>query len=1261
MKSKYTRLIIRLLVFGSLLLLPLASAQVTTTGEVRGSVLDPSGAAIPNAELKLVDEATGVEKTTTSSQDGGFVFLTLQAGSYRITVTAKGFQTAVSLGIKVETARTTDVVMKMAIGSVTEAVEVKDITGALETSSTTIAATVRNALIQELPLNGRNILGFGLLTAGAQRGSSDRSSTFNGLPNASLNITLDGINNNSQRFKSGGTSNFVFAPLRLGAIEEVTISTSGMGADASGTGAMQQRFVTRRGSNQFHGSAFEQFRNDVLNANTWINNARSLPVPRLRLNEYGGNIGGPFWKNKLFFFVNYEEYRNPVQSVITNTVLTPEAQQGIFRYSGTDGVQHTANLFQIAAAAGFPGQVDPLVASQLKRVNDSLSGGNVVSLDLVRNQLQWNRSGGTVEKYPTARLDYQITPNLSWTGSWNLRWRDIRPTPTYPGFTPQSRFISTYFIVSAGLNWTITPTMFNDFRFGVQGNPEMFNAREQLSEFNVGNQLMQVNYPSSLGIPLLVRNTLPSPDNNPVFNLYDSMNIVKGTHTFTFGASFLRTSNWEANFGGGNSGGVPPSIPQFTLGVVSSDPVTSALSSANLKAISSNDLSSAWALYGMLTGRLSNITNSRAVDEISHQYKDFSPFVRREAMTTWGLYFQDAWRTRPNLTINYGMRWEFTGDNHNTNGIYTSPPLADLIGVSSRPFTPGVFDGVQNPQIMVRPKMYNGDYMNPAPNFGFAWNPSRDTGILGKLLGSNRKTVIRGSFGMAYYQEGLLPVETYGSWNPGLTQSLFLSPGMAGFSPGGLSISGAIPPLNTFPTTFQTSFPQSLFTFSGNPLYSVLPNLHTPYVTSWMFGIQREVFNRAVVEVRYVGNKGTHLWHGFNQNEVNVFENGFLKDFVNAQNNLNINQAAGVNSFANAGLPGQVALPIFEAAFGARGGQPALGTSSGFGNGTFVNQLKQGQAGALANALGGSSVYLCRMVGNSLAPCATLGFAAAGPYPINFFQPNPYNAGGETDLMTDYGYSNYNALQIEFRRSAGGLTISSSYTFSKSLGDMFAESDIASLNFTTLRNRGLNKAPSVFDVHHVGVAYLTYQLPFGKGHAISGNPIVNGFIGGWALSGITRLQSGRPFKLTSGRSTLNQSDSGVILNGLTRSQLQDKLTIRSGPSKNISYVDASLVGTDSRANPSVLVTPTTPGQFGQFVYLYGPKLVMLDMALLKEISIKEKVKLQFQVEALNAFNHPVFMVGGQGASVSINSTSFGQTSSTSVDPRNIQLRLNLRF
>src|SRR5215471_3694763 len=1077
-----------------MLLLSSAPGQITTTGEIHGTVVDPSGAAVPDAAIKLVDEATGIERTAAASKDGAFVFVTLQAGSYKITATAPGFQTAVLTGIPVLTARTRDVVVQMKVGEVSSNVEVTAAATALETTSNEISTTVQNNLVQDLPLSGRDVLGFGLLMAGAQRGSSDRNSTYDGLPNASLNITLDGVNNNSQRFKSGGTSNFVFAPLRLGAIEEVTISTSGLSADASGEGAMQMRFVTKRGTNQYHGSAFEQFRNDWLNANSWVNNASGLPRARLRQNEFGGSFGGPIWKNKLFFFANYEENRAPSQSLASNLVLTPEAQQGIFRYLGTDGQQHTANLLQIAGAAGFPNTIDPTVSGILGRMNSAAGSANVVANDLITNQIRWNLPGGPTERYPTARVDYQPTSKLSLTGTWNLRWRDIRGTQPWPGpgFNAQSEFKSTYYVASVGATYTISPTVLNEFKFGVQSNVEQFNVGENPSEYALGNSLLKINFP--LTIPAIIRNTNngAEPRNNPVYNIYDTVRWLRGSHSLVAGFSMLRTTMWDSLYG--NAG-----VPNVTLGVDSADPIASAITANTLPLVRSVDLPNALALYAMLTGRISTISSDRAVDENTHQYNNYTPLVSREAQQSFGLYLQDSWRVSPNFTLNYGFRWEFSGDIHNTNGTYNSPTVADLYGPSTQLFAPGQLNGIGNPTLSQRSHTYSSDNFNPAPNVGLAWSPNSERGLLRKLLGADRKTVIRANYGITYYQEGMLTFgETVGA-NPGGTQQLFLNPGQPGFTAGGLSLSGSLPPLQTFPTAFNPPFPQSLFTFGRVSFGTTSPDLRTPYVQNWSFGIQRELAHNTVLEARYVGNKSSHIWRTYNINEINTLENGFAREVGNALNNYNINQQAGVSSFANQGRPGQVPLPIFETAFGASAGQPALASSAGFGNGTFITQLTQGQAGALATSLASSPTYFCRMVGAALPACASSGYTGPGSYPINFFQANPLNSGAtlnattigspyDLDLITSDGNSTYHGLQLEFRRRMGnGLTFTTNYTFAKALSDLFAENEAGFANYTTLHNRRLDKAPPVFDVRHVWQSYLNYPIPLGQGQKVSGN------------------------------------------------------------------------------------------------------------------------------------------------------------------------------
>lgn len=1242
----------------------LLQAQLRTSGAINGTVLDASGATVPGASVELVDELTGNKKTATSNESGGFRFPELPAGTYRITVTSKGFKTVVLNQITVESARTTDVTARVEIGSVSESVMVTAITPALEATSTVISNTVNQKAIVDLPLNSRSILNFALLVPGsATAGGGGSSSKFNGMPGANVNVSTDGVNNASQGYKSGGTSFFATVAPRQGAIEEVSVSTAGLGADGGAEGAMTIRFVTKRGTDRFHGGVFAQNRNDALNANSYFSNSRNIRRGKINQNDFGGNLGGPLWKNKLFFFFNSEWVRLPSASATSAAVLTPEAQQGIFRYNDANGIVRTANLLQIAGANGFASQVDPVITSQFAIMNKSMSSGVVTQQDLFRNLLSWNSKTIQTQVYPTARLDYQLNSSISITGTWNLTHQTISGTQRYPG--PENKFYgdykNTWYLGSLAMNWTISQHTVNELRYGIMHNlnSECRNISFSMNDLPNGRR-------GILTYPLSLRSVVPVCPAVSAFNsttgVSDNLTLLRGDHTLTLGGS-MRYIKWPntRDIQGGPYGST------YTLGVAAGDPVSGVLTAANLPGIRSSDLPNAVSLYGVLTGRVTGITDQALVDPKTSQYSQWvvRPYDVRQLI--YGFYVQDSWRAKPSLTLNYGFRWQFEGDLHDVTGIYVSPSYSDLLGPSRQLFRPGVLDGVQDPSLQRRSHTYGGDNVNPAPNVGFAWSPRYATGWRGKLFGG--KTVIRGGYATSYYEES-----TYfffgGPENPGVIQTLALVAGDPNFTPG-LTINSPVPPLIPFPKAYNPPFRMSDFTFSSG-FAANQPTMHAPYVQNWSFGVQREVAKNTVLEVRYVGNKGTHVWHSYGLNEVNTVENGFQQEFRNAQNNLTINQAAGVSSFANRGLPGQTSLPVFEAAFGARGSMPALASGSGFGSGTFLTLLTQGQAGAFANTLAGSATYVCRMFGNTFSPCTKLGYNAPGVYPINFFVANPYAAGYDIRSAGDFSYSSYHGMQVQFRRAySSGVSVTANYTLAKSLTDIWADNGTSSVDFVTLRNRNLDKGPSPFNIRHTFLTYFTYELPFGAGRKMStGVKAVDQVIGGWTFAGIVRLQSGTPFKLTGGgRATFNENDSGVILNGMTAGDLQNMLNnIRPGPSGTVMFADPKLIGADGRANPQLLVSPTTAGVLGGNVFLYGPKLFNADLSMTKTIAIRERVRLKVWAEALNATNTPSFAAAGTAGSVNINSLTFGQTTSqvnasgpSGGGPRNIQLRAEIVF
>jgi hypothetical protein len=1252
-------------------------AQITTTG-IRGIVRDPNGAVVPNASVKVKDNSTEVEQTTVSSSDGGFLFPNLQFGSYKLTATANGFKTAVIASIVVESGKTTDVSVDLEVGTTSETVQVLTSAEQLNTTTNEVGSTISNHLVQNLPFNGRDGLNFATLIAGNMRTSSERNSTFNGLPNASLNITLDGMNNNSQRFKSGGTSFFAFAPARIDAIEEVSVSTTGLGADAGGEGSMQIRMTTKRGTDKYHGKALYQGQNDWLNANGFFRNMQGLPRNKVRSHNVVGSVGGPLlpfihrFKGKLFFFAYYEIQPQPSTQTLTTPILTPAAQQGDFTYVGTDNIKRTVNLLTVARNAGFTSTVDPTVTGILSKINASQQAGSGlvpisgVAPEFMQN-LQWDEALTTTQHFPTARLDYQIRPTLAWHGTWNLRNSDFtRGTAPYPGnpYTfvgPNGANIhssATPYILTNTVDWTIKQNVINSASFGIQGTNENFFINADPHRFHdQGDRIINT--------PLIgpwIPNVATDVRNNPVYQFTDNLNWTKGKHTLTMGGTWLHTSFYSHTFG-------TAGVPQYNLGVVTADPINNVLRNAlpNINTTNANaigtDINNALNLYALLTGRITSVSVATQVDEQTHKYIQFAETMQRYAFTTFGLYAQDSFRFRPDLTLNFGLRWQFDGDIHSGNDLLSQPSGDNFLGPSTNLFQPGVVNGNLNPAFVQVIHPYGRDYVNPAPNFGFAWNPSgQRRGWFGKLLG-DRQTVIRGAYSITFYNEGLNSISNSLSGGRGLTQSGTAANGVD-FAPGSLELRSPAPTINVFPATFGFPIYQNAFSSPVGGNY-VDPHLVSPYVQNWSFGFQRQLTRTATLEVRYVGNKATHMWHRQNMQEVNIFENGFLNDFNQAKKNLDINITNGKGStFINNNLPGQGPLPIFQAAFGALGTQPALSSSQGFGNTTFIQNLNQGVAGTLAQTLATSPTNFCRLVGNKVASCVTAGFTVPGQFPINFFQANPYLS--SLTYQTANGDNNYNGLQIDFKqRLTHGLNLSANYVWSKALGDLLNETDqAAGYQWFTMRNAQLNYGPSPFDRRHIFNAYWTYDLPFGQGQRfLSHSGLLDRLVGGWTLGGRETIASGNPFLLNGGRNTVNNlTQSGVVFpGGFTAQQLQQALGTVGGDFSNTALIanvaniaTLNAAARTSQVNQSLYAPASTPGQFSGFVYLRNNNLYILDMSVNKEIRIRENLHMTLRLVALNFLNHPFFDIGNSSPT----STTFGQIT-TGSGTRTMQFRVGI--
>jgi hypothetical protein len=343
-----------------------------------------------------------------------------------------------------------------------------------------------------------------------------------------------------------------------------------------------------------------------------------------------------------------------------------------------------------------------------------------------------------------------------------------------------------------------------------------------------------------------------------------------------------------------------------------------------------------------------------------------------------------------------------------------------------------------------------------------------------------------------------------------------------------------------------------------------------------------------------------------------------------------------------------------------------LSNNQSFTNGNFINDLRNGEAGRLAGRLATSQTYLCRMVGSTFTPCAARNYSAPGPYASNFFMVNPFLVNG-LSIVDDDGWSRYHALQLQLRRRyANWLTANVNYTLAKNTGNIYADNSTQSSNYFTLRDKSLNDGPAPFDVRHVLQAFGTYDLPFGEGRRWSSdNGVINAIAGGWTFGAIFTAQSGTPFRLVSGRQTVNGSDAGVILmNGTTVEDLQRMINIRPGRAPEERYfVDAALVGADGRANPQFLAPPTQPGEWGQQVILRGKNVWSLDASFNKTTRLFRRSDITIHVTIQNLLNRPVWSSPGFLQTVNITSTTFGIVSNpvNNGTPRNLYTRVSVRF
>lgn len=1199
--------------FGILICFSMLPAQ-STTSRLDGTVTDASGAVIPGATVVLTNTETGIERSSLTNDDGLYVFSQVNPGLYRVSAENAGFKKSVVEGVRVEVGVPATVSLRLEVGGTDEVVTVAAEQGqaVVNTVNASINTVVSRVQIENLPLPTRNVLDLALLQAGitGNVGRAARQASVNGTRGTFNNLTLDGINNQDTFIRTD--SFFGIIPVKESFVEEFNITTSN--SDVKGAfGSSQTQLITRSGTNEFHGSLFYFHKNDALNANTFFNNASGLPKERLLNHQFGGNVGGPILKNKLFFFVNYEEERAPASASIVRSVLTPSARQGNFTYIRRDNGQlQTVNLFQLGqvtpdAAMASIIQLTPLPNDTSTGDGRNFSGFRFNSPD-TSNDRQW-----------VAKVDFKPNQTHSIEGTFhrftfdypNDTGNDIGAVfPNLPGAGQDStRYLST-------AAWTMTPgpSFTNQVRYGFQWYEVDFFNNEQFSRG------FKIFFPGEgVGANLIdnpVRNFAPQGRKAPVHEISNNASWITGNHSIDFGGSFRWTSVDLFNAAG--------VIPEYTLGfgTGNEDPLAASLFPGG---ISTNDLTSASEILAILGGFVDEAAQVFNVTNRTSGFVSGAAERRILRQKYFSFYGADTWKATPRLTLTLGLRWEYHGVPTEKDGLALLPRG----GVSS----------VLDPNAVLefagsgtgRP-FHKKDWNNFAPNVAIAWQPFGDN-----------KTVFRAGYGISYViDNNFTAVRNAFIANDGLSQEVAVS-GLSGtVSRGGIV---KVPtPVFKVPRTAR----DNILLDSQAALYTIDPDLRTPYVQQWTVGIQRELFAHTAVELRYVGNHGVKLGRAVDLNQVR-FPAEFVEDFKRAQRNLaaNNNPARGET------------LQVI----------PKLGLGGFLGNATIRSWIRNGEIG--------------QYVGGFLAPNRAFFFAGEGgedfgaTLPISFFYPNPNAFVG--DVLWNSAFSKYNALQFEVRRrSENGLSGLFNYTWSKVLTNFSGTQS----NFRGLMD---NAQPSLeimrpeYDITHVLNGSASYDLPFGRGRRFmeAAPAVVDAVLGGWNLSGIMRIRSGEIVNIISNRGTINRGGARSVVNtahlrNLDIEALQYMTGIFKDSRGRILLFHPSLIGPDGRANSNFFENPglLQAGTLG-LSPVSGPWYFTVDLGVRKQfrLPVTEDTRVEFRFDFFNLFNRTNFNVGRQGSdweslgffnNQDINRTTFGLIDST-FSSREMQVAIRILF
>lgn len=1273
------------------------SAQATSG--VTGVVTDSSGGIVIGAKVTLTDPGTGFAATAQTNSLGVYQFSQVPPGEhYILSITNENFRTLTirDVALAVGTKETRDVELQVGDTKTTVVVKSRGET-TLNTTDASLGTIVDGDRVQDLPsLFVDNAAALLAMAPGVVSGATDTSQegATTGTRGDQANITLDGLDINDER---GGFAFITAVNTPLDSIQELKTTVAGGDASYGHSAGGQVELVTKSGTNDFHGRAYDFNRVTAFAANNFFNNLNKIPKPPLIRNQFGGAVSGPILKNKLFFFFDYSGLRSKASQQINDIVPLDALRRGQLNYINSSSASCGAASNIVATPTCI--STTPLAGpNSLRALDPSGIGADQALLNLIKtrpypepnnfNTGDLINSAGFGFAAPVShkdntfvgRLDYQISTKhrLFARGTWDRSVDDDDANHfarTFPGDPIEAIVVDHSRLWVVGHTWTVSPNIINQASFGETNETLVFPLASaptfpNLLSFFFNGSVLTAPFDNDINGNPTLNEQFPIV---LVYQVRDTLTWNRGKHTLQFGGLIKPTIFKSGNVTDTN---------EFRVGLGGQlQALDASLRPSNIAGNSA--ATSEWdSLFPLALGRFASVNSGFNFDKAGKPLPQGTIPIRDYHSTEYEVFAQDTWNIRSDLTMTYGLRWQFHNPLTEVNGFEAVPNLsaqqifrtrlaqaaAGIEGPNAVPFVSYRLGGSANNA----PGYYKPSYTNFAPRLGIAYSPSFTKGFLGHLFG-DRKTSIRTGFGVNY------DVNLIGQGFE-LDETSFLFSNSSVTNNGGAGAVGALSPggdprfagVSKFPVVpAPAPLPRPTFTpnvdangvpigfnnggFGSGPFFNFDPNYKTPYEMSFSLGFQRELPGDWFVDVSYFGKLGRKLTAlGDPAQTLNFKDKASGQFLYSAFGNVQKQLQAGTPFSA------VTSQPWFENQMTAAVTQSGLGSCANIGNfltqGTFPSlsctQLGAGLVGAVWPNGDVSSTLL------ALADIHLTGNVEQGLLPMN----NGLLAqDGAAGFIGNFASSTYHSLLVKVNhRLSRNLAMELDYAFAHSIdNDSDVQNSLISFNAAEvcdLRNLRVCRGNSNFDAKHIAAANFEYGLPFGRGQWLGHNSPrwLDEAIGGWKVSGIIRAHSGFPFKVDTGTFPVDFTQTAPAVFVGKQSDVKGNVhAVTQGGLTTIQYFSNETKAVGAFAFPF-------GGGTGNRNVVRGPGYWNTDIAILKDFTMpwSEQHKLQFRAEGINVFNHVNF--SPPNANI-LSPGSFGKISSTVNDARQLQLGLKYSF